>query len=194
MMKIWGCALAATILAGVPFELYAQNSTQVLPAPRKIQEKGKSETIPLLDVKEMTTAPSSYQKVFAEAVLHEKKMEELVNPALADFFGASQSSHLNYCWHSPAFCHYPLYFEQPNYERFGNKNHILTSPIYSASHFYGSLMLFPLHALHDRPFSCTSTLGNQRPGDCVHMKPVLKTKVRNFKSSPITFRFTDDKR
>jgi len=190
-MKVWVFAAASSILTCCPLEVYAQVSNPILPVPRKNDGKKLAET-PLLDAVEMTLAPSSYSKVFADAVLAEKKADALIDPSLADYFAGTPSPPLNYFWHSPSFCHHPLYFEQPNYERYGNKNHKLTSPIYSASHFYGSVLLFPLKALRDRPLSCTCTLGNQRPGDCVHLKPVLKRPKSHSHPSHVTVRLTDN--
>jgi hypothetical protein len=57
------------------------------------------------------------------------------------------------------FSHRPLYFEQPNLERCGTGCCCLTTYA-SAAHFFGSVVLLPLHAVLDPPCRCVPTLGD----------------------------------
>lgn len=81
-------------------------------------------------------------------------------------YPAVEWSSQGYGWHSPAFCHSPLYFEQPNFERYGTRNPYYLAPTLSAAHFFGSAALLPLKAFHQPPWCKSCTLGNRRPGDC----------------------------
>ena len=71
-----------------------------------------------------------------------------------------------YCWQSPAFCYSPLYFEQPNLERYGNSKGPLFAPAWSATYFFGQIVALPIAAVRQPPHSKSCTLGNHRPGDC----------------------------
>lgn len=72
-----------------------------------------------------------------------------------------------YSWVSPAFSHKPLYFEQTNLERYGMGASPVAQPVISAAHFFGNIPLIPFKAIHRKPSEEFSTLGNQRPGNCV---------------------------
>ncbi len=71
-----------------------------------------------------------------------------------------------YCWQSPAFCYCPLYFEQPNLERYGNSTVSILVPAVSAAYFFGQVTLFPIKSICQKPWSKSCTLGHHRPGDC----------------------------
>lgn len=73
----------------------------------------------------------------------------------------------SYTWISPTFYHKPLYFEQPNLERYGIGRSRCVQPIFSAAHFFGSIALVPYKTLTHHPCEKVYTLGNMRPGDCV---------------------------
>lgn len=76
-----------------------------------------------------------------------------------------------YTWASPAFAHRPLYFEQPNLERYGLGHCRLIQPWTSGIHFYGSVLLMPLKVCIQHPRESVCTLGHWRPGDhidCQH--------------------------
>lgn len=72
-----------------------------------------------------------------------------------------------YAWVSPTFAHRPLYFEQPNLERYGIGPHRGVRSALSAAHFFGSVVALPYKMVAAPPFEPIYTLGNQRPGDCV---------------------------
>ncbi|MEM9186769.1 MAG: hypothetical protein AAGB00_09770 [Planctomycetota bacterium] len=74
---------------------------------------------------------------------------------------------LKYLWNSPAMRHKPLYFEQPNLERYGSGcgNNLLSSAA-SAGHFLGSTLSLPYQIGAQPPRECVYTLGVYRPGNC----------------------------
>ena len=72
-----------------------------------------------------------------------------------------------YTWISPAFYHYPLYFEQPNLERYGVGRARAVQPLLSAAHFFSSIPLVPYKTLTHHPRERVYTLGQGRPGNCV---------------------------
>jgi len=81
-------------------------------------------------------------------------------------FSPLEWSPQGYDWRSPAFCHEPLYFEQPNFERYGTRNAPCLAPTLSAAHFFGTAALLPIKAIYLPPWCKSCTLGNRRPGDC----------------------------
>ncbi|MCA9132398.1 MAG: hypothetical protein KDA45_04565, partial [Planctomycetales bacterium] len=72
-----------------------------------------------------------------------------------------------YTWISPAFYHLPLYFEQPNLERYGIGRGRVLQPLLSSAHFFGSIPLLPYKSLQQPPWEKVYTLGQGRPGNCV---------------------------
>ncbi len=74
---------------------------------------------------------------------------------------------VEYTWISPVFAHNPLYFEQPNLERYGQCRHGIWQPAISTAHFFGSILLVPYKTLTHHPREKFYTLGNGRPGNCV---------------------------
>ncbi len=73
-------------------------------------------------------------------------------------------------WASPVFHHRPLYFEQPNLERYGNGCNRYLQPALSSAHFFTSVPLMPYKMLRDPPWQDTYTLGERRPGNLVPMQ------------------------
>lgn len=72
----------------------------------------------------------------------------------------------SYAWISPVFYHKPLYFEQPNLERYGNGTKRWLQPVASSVHFFGAIPLLPYKMLTQHPCEKHYTLGNRRPGNC----------------------------
>jgi len=72
-----------------------------------------------------------------------------------------------YTWISPAFYHYPLYFEQPNLERYGVGRARAVQPLLSSAHFFWSIPLIPYKTLTHHPRERVYTLGQGRPGNCL---------------------------
>lgn len=71
-----------------------------------------------------------------------------------------------YCWKSPAFCHSPLYFEQPNLERYGQGLGTPFNSIVSPLRFSQQVLTLPVAVMITPPWTKECTLGNHRPGDC----------------------------
>jgi hypothetical protein len=68
-------------------------------------------------------------------------------------------------WASPNFHSNPLYFEQPNLERYGIYRPGLAD-IGSAAHFFVTIPLLPYKIVSEPPRCCAYTLGHYRPGSC----------------------------
>ena len=68
-------------------------------------------------------------------------------------------------WLAPNFYHRPLYFEETNLERYGNR--LPMQLFVSAAHFFVTLPIIPYKMGANPPYQCTYTYGHQRPGDCV---------------------------
>lgn len=86
-----------------------------------------------------------------------------------------------YClWRTPGARHKPLYFEQPNLERYGT--HLggdCCASVMATGCFVGSALSLPYQMATTPPSECVYTLGNYRPGNCnphfVHLsRPSLK--------------------
>lgn len=75
-----------------------------------------------------------------------------------------------YTWVSPVFHHNPLYFEQPNLERYGIGRARVVQPLLSSVHFFGSIPLVPYKSLTHHPRERVYTLGHARPGNCVPLQ------------------------
>ena len=75
-----------------------------------------------------------------------------------------------YTWVSPVFHHKPLYFEQPNLERYGIGRSRWLQPVASGVHFFGTIGLVPYKAMTQHPAEKVYTLGNLRPGDCTPLQ------------------------
>jgi len=75
-----------------------------------------------------------------------------------------------YPWISPVFHYQPLYFEQPNLERYGNGTHPIFQPAVSSAHFFTSIALVPYKTLTHHPHEKVYTLGTLRPGNCNPME------------------------
>jgi len=69
-----------------------------------------------------------------------------------------------YFWQAPALRHRPLYFEEPNLERYGHTAGCLLQPVVSAAHFFSAVPALPLKMALRRPHSGHYTLGHSRPG------------------------------
>jgi hypothetical protein len=79
----------------------------------------------------------------------------------------------NASWASPAFCYKPLYFEQPNLERYGIGYSCPTNALVSGGKFFADATMLPIHLIKKPPNSCECTLGHRRPGDCTPVqKPI----------------------
>ena len=68
-----------------------------------------------------------------------------------------------FAWEATGLCHWPLYFEQPNLERYGHSFGLL-QPFVSYGQFMATLPAIPYLAAIHPPCECIYTLGQYRPG------------------------------
>jgi hypothetical protein len=135
----------------------------------KANKNSKSPKKPQLNVDEMIGTPVTATNVLSR--VNTSKGLELggslgpdirnQNPESANYYDWTAKGLL---WESPAFCHSPLYFEQPNLERYGNGR--LASPAWSTTYFFGQVVAWPITSIYQLPWTKQCTLGNHRPGDC----------------------------
>lgn len=68
-----------------------------------------------------------------------------------------------YDWKASAFCHRPLYFDEPYVERNGHSFGLL-QPAVSGAHFFARIPALPYMIAAYPPHECIFTLGHARPG------------------------------
>ena len=68
-------------------------------------------------------------------------------------------------WDSPNICYRPLYFEEPNLERYGYHFERI-QPAVSGLHFLSNVLALPYKRGVHGPRECVSGLGYYRPGNC----------------------------
>jgi len=139
---------------------------------------------PTLDLNSMINKPLDGTEIMASlrSELPNLQIEQrffesatVANPTRmqADDAGNYFWSGTGYCWQSPAFCFSPLYFEQPNYERYGQGKGKPWASTVSAAHFVGQVTTLPIAMFCTPPWTKSCTLGHHRPGDCapIQRKP-----------------------
>ena len=87
-----------------------------------------------------------------------------------DGFNYAQVTHNQFvpsskAWAAPNFVHRPLYFEETQLERYGNR--LPLQSIRSGLHFFSTIPILPYKMGADHPNECQYTYGTYRPGDCV---------------------------
>jgi hypothetical protein len=69
-------------------------------------------------------------------------------------------------WKASALCHKPLYFEEPQLERYGHEFGPVLQPAMSTAHFFANIAVLPykmgIHPMNE----CQYALGYYRPGSC----------------------------
>jgi hypothetical protein len=73
---------------------------------------------------------------------------------------------ITYTWKASALCHKPLYFEEPQLERYGHSRGPIIDPLFSAAHFFVCVPLLPYNMGVEPPHECIYSLGYYRPGSC----------------------------
>jgi hypothetical protein len=94
---------------------------------------------------------------------------------LCDVCGTNRGWPLDcYHWCPTCLCYQPLYFEEPNLERYGYGCGCYTcccstciQSAASAAHFFGTVPSLPYMMAANCPCECNYALGDYRPGDCV---------------------------
>ncbi|MBM3998151.1 MAG: hypothetical protein FJ297_01185 [Planctomycetes bacterium] len=69
-------------------------------------------------------------------------------------------------WKASALCHKPLYFEEPQLERYGHTAGPWLQPALSGAHFFGNVIVLPYRMGINPPSECRYPLGYYRPGNC----------------------------
>lgn len=69
-------------------------------------------------------------------------------------------------WTAPGHCHKPLYFQQPQLERYGHEIGPVLQPMVSTAHFFGNILVLPYKMGIHPPNECQYSLGYFRPGNC----------------------------
>lgn len=86
---------------------------------------------------------------------------------------------LTYTWKASALCHKPLYFEEPQLERYGHSAGPLAQPVISGAHFFANIAILPYKMGVHPPTECIYALGYYRPGSCApYMIPPVPLSVR----------------
>jgi hypothetical protein len=82
-------------------------------------------------------------------------------------------------WKASGVCHKPLYFEEPQLERYGHTTGHFAQPVLSGAHFFVNLVALPYHAGINPPWECQYPLGYYRPGSCAPwLVPPVPLSVR----------------
>jgi hypothetical protein len=78
-------------------------------------------------------------------------------------------AHSGYSWEATGLFHRPLYFEQPNLERYGYAptRSCFGQSILAGAHFFGSALILPYRLGAEPINDAVYTLGHYRPGSCV---------------------------
>jgi hypothetical protein len=71
-----------------------------------------------------------------------------------------------FLWKASALCHKPLYFEDPQLERYGHSFPPCCQPLISGAHFFTRLPILPYCMGVEPPTECIYSLGHYRPGSC----------------------------
>jgi hypothetical protein len=69
-------------------------------------------------------------------------------------------------YNASALCHKPLYFEEPQLERYGHTAGPFRQPLISGAHMVLNLAMLPYHMGINPPTECQYPLGYYRPGSC----------------------------
>ncbi len=82
-------------------------------------------------------------------------------------------------WKATGVCHKPLYFEEPQLERYGHTTGHFAQPVLSGAHFFLNLAALPYQAGINPPWECQYPLGYYRPGSCAPwLVPPVPLSVR----------------
>jgi hypothetical protein len=83
-----------------------------------------------------------------------------------------------YTWKATSLCHKPLYFEEPDLERYGHTwKH--WQPLVSAGNFFGTFPLLPYKMGIEAPWECMYALGYYEPGSCApYIVPPVPLNIR----------------
>lgn len=157
-------------------ELDARNKKTKKPAPRALPR--------LLSIHEasldLTPKPQEIDTEQTDTKLPENLGEQQLGSYQAAAFAGNElvrHAAQDYLWMSPMMRHRPLYFEQPNLERYGSHfgGNCCASAL-ATGHFLGRVLTLPYQVAAHPPSECVYTLGVYRPGSCnphyLHASPI----------------------
>ncbi|MDO4550682.1 MAG: hypothetical protein Q4C96_05470 [Planctomycetia bacterium] len=87
-----------------------------------------------------------------------------------DQFPVRQFAGTQFTWTAPNVCHNPLYFEQPDLERYGHSAGPILQPILSGAQFILTIPALPSLVAMNPVNECQYPLGHYRPGSCAPYK------------------------
>jgi hypothetical protein len=71
---------------------------------------------------------------------------------------------LAYLWQAPSLSYRPLYFEEPNLERYGHSAGCVLQPVLSGAHFLVTIPTLPVQMVMHRPWERVYPFGHSCPG------------------------------
>jgi hypothetical protein len=94
-------------------------------------------------------------------------------------FAGRNWSCLTFNWTAAGTCHKPLYFEEPDLERYGHSWNPLVQPVISGAHFFATFPVLPYKMGLNPPQECMYSLGYYRPGNCApYLLPPIPFSLR----------------
>ncbi len=139
--------------------------------PQEPKEGLRGRMKDFLDVNRLIGRPASSYSLFQDLETDQKFQQTatLADPVRtardADAATYMWNTH-GYAWESAAFCYSPLYFEQPNLERYGQGVGRPFASTVSAVKFGADIVSLPVAMVCTPPWECSCTLGHHRPGNC----------------------------
>ena len=84
-----------------------------------------------------------------------------------------------FTWKASGVCHKPLYFEEPQLERYGHSLGPIKQPLVSGAHFFLNVAALPYNMGIHPPHECQYPLGYYRPGSCAPwLVPPIPLSIR----------------
>lgn len=133
---------------------------------RSINELSASPTTPEF-IQSMNSIPEKFQIRNLAA----SQFGSWTDPRVSAMYLDSGYAPSGFAWAAPAVFHRPLYFEQPNVERYGHyvsccKGGNCAQSAICAAHFFGTIPLLPYKIGADPCCERQYVLGTYRPGSC----------------------------
>ena len=150
-----------------PKEVTPPPASSVMALNRPIGQVSVTAAMPAVLESEMQRIPKEFQ-IGNPA---EAQFGDWSDPRYSAMAMSSGYSPSAFCWAAPAVFHRPLYFEQPNVERYGHYvsvckgGNCLQSAV-CAAHFFGTVPLLPYKVGADPCCERQYVLGCYRPGSC----------------------------
>jgi hypothetical protein len=107
---------------------------------------------------------NSFQRTLARREIGDLNQSFLASAQYAPAYYTYEPQMFWKTWTSPNMLHRPLYFEEPNLERYGI--HRRWQPVVSGTHFVLNVATLPYQIGAQCPDCCEYSLGRFRPGNC----------------------------